>query len=740
MADQCHDGARKKAKYLHDAPNEALNPDNARMFGSSNGFRNGTSQNSHSAPETSSPSDSSSAMPAANPYQTMHPGMKSSRMLPPNQGIAPLNPPESQPTTMPSQMSSQQPSPLQQLIGGPMQPSTTLGNFQQPFANTFADPASDPSLFNLDLSEFNFGNHYGALEFGMLGSMSSGMQGNSMSPVQNSSVNQPTYGTQPYGRSHYAGQSLDSSSYYSFGGSDTSSSARGNTSTTQNMPYSNVDTPPSDYGERYRRNSHTLPPALSVGIGQNPFQGASPTSGSSADLLQSYDGTEGDMMNMTNTGAPFWQQALPQGREPSVTQQPQPVQQDHNHPRYSRRSRSSQIKRQDEEDPQSSGPSEAISKQLGALRFDQSNKSQAHQRENPTSIYSTVVKKYPYTAAFHRLTAILSKRFPPKKLIPIAKALGSIRPSLISLNRSLMDSDLIFMEKIFQRGLWDYEEILNMQSTPSIVCRRTGEIAHVGREFSFLTKWSPDVLLGRAPNLNTNTGGQHEDDRNEKDSVEASGAATATSSKGGHNTPIALHSGLPTSKLNSTSSNQRGDNDAPTEHRKGSKLAVSTDTGANTPMRAQPVFIAELFDDDSVVQFYEAYSKLAFLDSRALSLPCKLLKYKPSSESSNERSGGLKRGTSTGGFVEITDSKQRGGGKQRKEREQKLGRGPDSTATLKNGVPNSFGSSADDSKVECMYCMHIKRDVFNIPMMIVMNVSCCKRYCRLVLRSSIPSA
>lgn len=42
------------------------------------------------------------------------------------------------------------------------------------FGGPLFDP-SDPALFNFDISSLNFGNHYGALEMGMLGHMSSGV-------------------------------------------------------------------------------------------------------------------------------------------------------------------------------------------------------------------------------------------------------------------------------------------------------------------------------------------------------------------------------------------------------------------------------------------------------------------------------------------------------------------------------------------------------------------------------------
>src|SRR5215470_15950577 len=41
LQDACHDGVRKKAKYLHDAPNEALMPGiRGSLYGQNNAMRN----------------------------------------------------------------------------------------------------------------------------------------------------------------------------------------------------------------------------------------------------------------------------------------------------------------------------------------------------------------------------------------------------------------------------------------------------------------------------------------------------------------------------------------------------------------------------------------------------------------------------------------------------------------------------------------------------------------------------
>lgn len=73
-----------------------------------------------------------------------------------------------------SSSSSHQPSPMQSMASAlQSNPQTTQSILQTPFgANVF--DVNDPMQYNFDPSSFNFGNHYGALEFGMLGQMSSG--------------------------------------------------------------------------------------------------------------------------------------------------------------------------------------------------------------------------------------------------------------------------------------------------------------------------------------------------------------------------------------------------------------------------------------------------------------------------------------------------------------------------------------------------------------------------------------
>jgi hypothetical protein len=287
-----------------------------------------------------------------------------------------------------------------------------------------------------------------------------------------------------------------------------------------------------------------------------------------------------------------------------------------------------------------------------------------------------VTQPYPYTSGFHSFIAYLQKRFAahPSKTLTIAKSLASIRPSFIATTKTLNREDLIFMEKCFQRTLWEYEGFIEGVGTPTIVARRTGEVAAVGKEFQILTGWTKNVLLGRAPNLNVNKGHSGQ--------TPAAGSGTNTARQTGTNTPT-----------------QR-----------------TAPEGENGEKRQQPVFLAELLDDDSVVQFYEDFARLAFGDSRgSVCGRGKLLKYRTKDDELAQnlnaeadardpegRNAELRR---QDGAISRRDLKRERDGISGEKGMQKLG--------------------SADGKVDCTYCWTVKRDVFDIPMLIVMNFLPC---------------
>lgn len=464
---------------------------------------------------------------------------------------------------------------------------TNTNQGQNPVGGPFFDP-SDPALFNFDLSSMNFENRYGALEFSMLGHMATG-----------------------------AGDSPSDSA-----------TQRGSMGRSGSAQFSTTPiTGGAGFGE-------------SPGSQQQPFMFGDP-------LLNDWSG--GQAPGAVNVGgvyvpghlgkpdAPhaFAIESGPNFASPSATASPHgPTNLDDNSNNNNINKNLAIGKSNGLQRPTISTPSlKQQSLHMGGVK---------RRQRNPSSIYESVKEPYSYTNGFHSLTAFIQRRFSPQKTLQIAKSLASIRPSFIATTKTLNRDDLIFMERCFQRTLFEYEDFINACGTPTIVCRRTGEVAAVGKEFSILTGWKKDVLLGKEPNLNVNTGGS------------SSNPPSGPSSRGSSYPP--------------------------------------RETGG--PSRpSQPVFLAELLDDDSVVEFYDDFARLAFGDSRgSVMTTCKLLKYKTKEDMEQAQS----------------DDNQRWNNHLRK-----------------GGIAGEAGMNQlgfKDGKVECAYCWTVKRDVFDIPMLIVMNV------------------
>ncbi|KAJ5179915.1 hypothetical protein N7492_003125 [Penicillium capsulatum] len=597
LQDACHDGVRKKAKYLHDAPDGALmpgvNPSNSYNGNNSvmaNGLplsRNGASANpSHQQPNANNfyPTPQSQPQPQPGAYNMYQEPSMSQSPFPTQSPVSPTytlktNQNGRNPTL--SSSVNQQPTPSSALSG-------ETGQAQNPLGGPFFDP-SDPALFNFDLSSMNFENRYGALEFGMLGHMATGAGDSpSDSATQRGSIGRsgsaqfstpaPGFGESPGNQPFMFGDPLLND---------------WSTGQASGQPHVNVG---GVYGQNGLLPAHMKaegPHAFA--IESNPANFTSPGSATSPHV------TTAGFEDASFNAAPKSSSLAPNGQRPLIT--------------------TPSLKHQ--------------TLQIGPKR----------RHRNPSSIYESVKEPYAYTSGFHNLTAFIQRRFTPQKTVRIAKALASIRPSFIATTKTLNRDDLIFMEKCFQRTLWEYEDFINACGTPTIVCRRTGEIAAVGKEFSILTGWKKDVLLGKEPNLNVNTGGT---------ALPASG----TTSRGGF-TP------------------------------RGSTLE-SAGNG-----RPQPVFLAELLDDESVVEFYEDFARLAFGDSRgSVMTRCKLLKYKTKEdmEAQAEDNGKWNNHLRKGGIAGEAGMNQLG---------------------------------FKDGKVECAYCWTVKRDVFDIPMLIVMNFLPC---------------
>ncbi|KAK9449888.1 uncharacterized protein V1518DRAFT_404969 [Limtongia smithiae] len=118
-------------------------------------------------------------------------------------------------------------------------------------------------------------------------------------------------------------------------------------------------------------------------------------------------------------------------------------------------------------------------------------------RRDPETVYASVTQPFSYTPGYHGLIAYLKSRFDRPHLMRLARCMAAFRPSFIACTKTLKEEDLIFMEKCFQRTLLEYEKFISYSGTPTIVWRRTGQVAAVGKEFCILTGWTKDQLLGK---------------------------------------------------------------------------------------------------------------------------------------------------------------------------------------------------------------------------------------------------
>ncbi|KAK6956954.1 hypothetical protein Daesc_002236 [Daldinia eschscholtzii] len=582
LADACQDGVRKKAKYLHDAPPEALRPVlgptyNPAVHTKPTNGRHLSNGNSETSPYYSEASNSSTySMFNGNPQgqlTSLSDNMSfASQQSPVTSGFQPPN------TSRAAQM-------------GSMQVPQVSSEMAHNFSTALFDP-SNPAIFNFDLEGLNFGNHYGALEFGMLGHMSSGA---AETPPRDAIAHPPgtdvNYGSTPV----YRNGVNQYNHMYENG---------------MNDGFMNVD--PNNGGTYPGNLQHGLPHAYAVAAaGPTPNSLASPSTDNTSSPQPTGYGF--DKSPTASTYTPASSQPIAQPTRPK---------------------------------PKSSnstgrfGPQSVLGKR----------------QRDPSAIYETVTEPYPYLTGFHNLIAFVQRRFSANKTLRIAKSLASIRPSFIACTRNLNRQDLIFMEKCLQRTLFEYEDFMGHCSAPTIVCRRTGEVAAVNKEFIALTGWTKNVLLGKEPNMNVNNGR----------------SASELSSLGS------------TGKSEYTTPRLR---------------TAQPDLGKASEGKIQPAFIAEFMDDDSVVQFYEDFAQLAFGDSRGhVTRKCRLLKYR-----TKEMSESLNNDESS-----------------HKDRRN--------SSILSNRVTRIDGEHGiskleKDGKIDCTFCWTIKRDVFDIPMLIVMNVS-----------------
>ncbi|KAI1211250.1 uncharacterized protein F4807DRAFT_29563 [Annulohypoxylon truncatum] len=586
LADACQDGVRKKAKYLHDAPPEALRPVlgptyNPAAHAKSTNGRHLSNGNAETSPYYSEASNSSTySIYGGNPQGQM-------ASLPENMTFGGQQSPVT-PGYQPSSTSR-----AAQI--GSMHVPQVSSEMNNSFSTALFDP-SNPAIFNFDLEGLNFGSHYGALEFGMLGHMSSGA---AETPPRDA-IAQPPGTDVNYGPTAVYRNGVNQyNQVYENGMAEN---------------FMNVD--PSNGGAYPGNLQHGLPHAYAVAAaGPTPNSLASPSTDNTSSPQPT--GYSFDKSPTASTYTPASSQPIVQPTRPK---------------------------------PKSSNSTSRFGPQsvLGKRHRD------------PSAIYDTVTEPYPYLTGFHNLIAFVQRRFSANKTLRIAKSLASIRPSFISCTRNLNRQDLIFMEKCLQRTLFEYEDFMGHCSAPTIVCRRTGEVAAVNKEFVALTGWTKNILLGKEPNMNANIG----------------------------------RSGSELSSLGSTGK---------PEYATPRLRTVQPDLGKASEGKTQPVFIAEFMDDDSVIQFYEDFAQLAFNDSRGhVTRKCRLLKYR------------------TKEMSECLSSDESSPHKDRRANNSIL-----SNRVARIDGEHGISKLEKDGKIDCTFCWTIKRDVFDIPMLIVMNFLPC---------------
>ncbi|KAH3678334.1 hypothetical protein WICMUC_001567 [Wickerhamomyces mucosus] len=120
-----------------------------------------------------------------------------------------------------------------------------------------------------------------------------------------------------------------------------------------------------------------------------------------------------------------------------------------------------------------------------------------HLIKTPEDVYKTQITSYNYPKAYSALLDYLRERFKKEQLYQIAETMAAYRPSFIAATRSLVEMDLLFAERSFQRSLLEYESMSALCSSPTVMWRRTGEIVAVSTEFSSLTSHTKTELLSK---------------------------------------------------------------------------------------------------------------------------------------------------------------------------------------------------------------------------------------------------
>jgi hypothetical protein len=589
------DGVRKKAKYLHDAPDGALMPGVGGHYPYMNGNR--------PTPLPTQDTQTVSMAPQANIYTQSPPGT----FYPPPSAPIPLPPAQD------NRAFSNQQSPLSPAfsqghnassIKAPSSMSQGQPTSMQQFGPLF-DP-SDPALFNFDISSLNFGNHYGALEFGMLGHMSSAVDAPNDNGMMNSMNPNPNlYGPQMAGG--YAG-AANQSSGMSFAPNGLPTAGEWDAQSRQNSMH--VHTPTSSSvaagldHNGHRHDSLNGPHAFAIGQGPATHSTASPAS---------TDASAFENDNPLSTAAFFANANRGQSqRSPTVARH-----------------------------HQDNRPSST------ALQPIHSNGVRKRHRDTK-SIYQGIKKPYDYVKGWHRLFQICHKKF-TKGLLPQAQEYMKLyRPILLSVREEMNTDDLIHQEMGLQRNLMTLQEHFTEVGTPFLICRRSGEVVGCNKEFTILTGWRREVLLGQEPNLNVNLGNSREANESE--------LSTQT------NTTPNL-------------------------------------TGQEADSGTPAVNAIQLMDAKSALEYLQNFSELCYQDPHGHAKQrANMLRYQTKADFDR-----IQEMKSNADHKDTLVKVEGGAVHQGESAMQRLG--------AKNGM------------VDCMIWWHIKRDIFEMPVLVCMSVS-----------------
>ncbi|MCO5598738.1 hypothetical protein L7F22_052836 [Adiantum nelumboides] len=118
-------------------------------------------------------------------------------------------------------------------------------------------------------------------------------------------------------------------------------------------------------------------------------------------------------------------------------------------------------------------------------------------KERVKHIYGDKTRPFPYTEGYHFLIKYATANFEKAEVLRIVRSLAIFRPSLIALQMPLTEDDEVFVERSIQRTILEFEKLISFSGTPTVVWRRTCEIVVVGNEFSMLSQWSKEYLMGR---------------------------------------------------------------------------------------------------------------------------------------------------------------------------------------------------------------------------------------------------